>query len=237
MKHIHFDIINSTNQYLKENYEKLEHLTIVTADHQTNGKGRLNRKWEDKDDLLFSIIIKENLNSPTDYSLVIAKTVFIVLSNYLDNLSIKWPNDIMVGDRKICGILLEAVTTSKIECVIIGVGININTKEFFDELLIKATSLYKELNKEINKIEVLNKIKEEFIKDYIDYINGNKKYLNIINEHFYLKNKDVSFTYNNELLRGKVKGINSSGELIIDVNDKLLGISSGEVTLTNVYKF
>jgi len=236
MKQIHFNIINSTNQYLKENYKKLEHLTIVTADHQTNGRGRFNRKWEDKDDLLFSILIKENLNTPIDYSLVIAKTVLTVLNNYLGNLSIKWPNDIMVGDRKICGILLEGVTTSKIECVIIGVGININTKEFSDGLLIKATSIYNEIAKEINKLDLLNEIKEEFLNDYYDYIKGNKDYLNIINNNFYLRNKKVTFTYNNKLLNGKVIGLNENGKLIINKDGELIEISSGEVTLTNVYK-
>jgi len=236
MKQIHFNIINSTNQYLKENYKKLEHLTIVTADHQTNGRGRFNRKWEDKDDLLFSILIKVNLNTPIDYSLVIAKTVLTVLNNYLGNLSIKWPNDIMVGDRKICGILLEGVTTSKIECVIIGVGININTKEFSDGLLIKATSIYNEIAKEINKLDLLNEIKEEFLNDYYDYIKGNKDYLNIINNNFYLRNKKVTFTYNNKLLNGKVIGLNENGKLIINKDGELIEISSGEVTLTNVYK-
>ena len=235
MKHIHFNTINSTNQYLKDNYESLDNLTIISADHQTNGRGRFNRKWFDSDDLLFSILLKENIENPADYSLVIAKTVFTVLNKYMTNVSIKWPNDILVNDNKVCGILLEAVTTSKLECVIIGVGINVNTSEFSDDLKIKATSLSKELNKTIDKEELFNKIINSFEEDYKEYVNGNKEYLEIINDNFYLKNKNVMFTYNNQVLNGTALGINNNGEILIKVNDEIVEISTGEVTFTNVY--
>ena len=235
MKHIHFNTINSTNQYLKDNYESLDNLTIISADHQTNGRGRFNRKWFDSDDLLFSILLKENIENPADYSLVIAKTVFTVLNKYMTNVSIKWPNDILVNDNKVCGILLEAVTTSKLECVIIGVGINVNTNEFSDDLKIKATSLSKELNKTIDKEELFNKIINCFEEDYKEYVKGNKEYLEIINNNFYLKNKNVMFTYNNQILNGTALGINNKGEILIKVNDEIVEISTGEVTFTNVY--
>lgn len=235
MKHIHFNTINSTNQYLKDNYESLDNLTIISADHQTNGRGRFNRKWFDSDDLLFSILLKENIENPADYSLVIAKTVFTVLNKYMTNVSIKWPNDILVNDNKVCGILLEAVTTSKLECVIIGVGINVNTNEFSDDLKIKATSLSKELNKTIDKEELFNKIINCFEEDYKEYVKGNKEYLEIINDNFYLKSKNVMFTYNNQILNGTALGINNKGEILIKVNDEIVEISTGEVTFTNVY--
>ena len=80
IKRIHFVQINSTNTYLKENYQKLDNLTLVSCDHQTNGKGRLGRTWLDGDDLLFSILIKEKLDKVTDYSLLIATSLYKVLS-------------------------------------------------------------------------------------------------------------------------------------------------------------
>ena len=171
---VEFQEINSTNTYLKENYNNYENLTIVAAEHQTNGKGRFNRKWFDNDDLLFSILIKENLDNITDYSLLIAKSIFNVLSKYMDDLSIKWPNDILANDCKICGILLEAVTTSKIECVVLGVGINVNTINFSENLLLKATSMKNILNRNINKEELLKEIiicfeKENYKKEFENY--------------------------------------------------------------------
>ena len=236
MKHIHFKEINSTNTYLKENYSNYENLTVVSAEHQTNGKGRFNRKWIDNDDLLFSILIKENLVKITDYSLLIAKSIFNVLSKYMDNLSIKWPNDIMVNDNKICGILLEAVSTSKIECVVLGVGINVNTTIFSEDLLLKATSMKSILNRNINKEELLVEIMICFEKDYNEYINGNKDFISVINNNFYLKDKEVSFNYNNVIYSGKALGINEYGEILIKVEDEIMNIYAGEVTFTNIYK-
>lgn len=236
MKHIHFKEINSTNTYLKENYSNYENLTIVSAEHQTNGKGRFNRKWIDNDDLLFSILIKENLVKITDYSLLIAKSIFNVLSKYMDNLSIKWPNDIMVNDNKICGILLEAVSTSKIECVVLGVGINVNTTIFSEDLLLKATSMKNILNRNINKEELLAEIMICFEKDYNEYINGNKDFISVINNNFHLRDKEVSFNYNNVIYSGKALGINEYGEILIKVEDEIMNIYAGEVTFTNIYK-
>ena len=80
MKTIKFDTIPSTNLYLKENYQKLENLTCVTANHQTQGRGRLGRTWVDNNDLLFSILLKDNLFNPSDYSFLIASSIIKVLN-------------------------------------------------------------------------------------------------------------------------------------------------------------
>ena len=234
MKLIKFDVIDSTNTYLKTNYESLDNLTVVTSEHQTNGKGRLGRTWVDEDDLLFSILIKENIEKPTDYSFLIGAVLVKVLSDY--NPKIKWPNDIIINDKKCIGILLEGVTKEKQECVIIGVGINVNTTKFPEDLLFKATSLRNESNKRIDKESLLEKIIEEFINEYSDYKNKKSDYLNIVRNNFYLDNKDISFLYNNREERGNVQGIDDEGNLIVKTNDKILYLNSGEVTLSNIYK-
>ncbi len=234
MKLIKFDVIDSTNTYLKTNYESLDNLTVVTSEHQTNGKGRLGRTWVDEDDLLFSILIKENIEKPTDYSFLIGAVLVKVLSNY--NPKIKWPNDIIINDKKCIGILLEGVTKEKQECVIIGVGINVNTTKFPEDLLFKATSLRNESNKRIDKESLLEKIIEEFINEYSDYKNKKSNYLNIVRNNFYLDNKDISFLYNNKEEKGNVQGIDDEGNLIVKTNDKILYLNSGEVTLSNIYK-
>lgn len=234
MKLIKLDVIDSTNTYLKTNYESLDNLTVVTSEHQTNGKGRLGRTWVDEDDLLFSILIKENIEKPTDYSFLIGAVLVKVLSKY--NPKIKWPNDIIINDKKCIGILLEGVTREKQECVIIGVGINVNTTKFPEDLLFKATSLRNESNKRIDKESLLEKIIEEFINEYNDYKNKKSNYLNIVRNNFYLDNKDISFLYNNREEIGNVQGIDDEGNLIVKTNDKILYLNSGEVTLSNIYK-
>ncbi len=236
IKRIHFVQINSTNTYLKENYQKLDNLTLVSCDHQTNGKGRLGRTWLDGDDLLFSILIKEKLDKVTDYSLLIATTLYKVLSEYVDNLSIKWPNDILLKDKKLVGILLEAVTKDDIECAIIGCGINVNSFDFPLEIKAKATSLFIESGKKIDKNELCQKIILQFEKDYNLYLLGSNDYLEVINNHFYLKNKEVSFNYKKNNFQGIVKGMDDSGNLLVETQNGLLSVSSGEVTLTHLYR-
>ena len=235
MNVIRFHKINSTNTYLKEKYNILDNLTLVVADHQTSGKGRMGRNWIDSDDLLFSILIKERIKNPTDYSLLIASTLLKVLKDY--NPKVKWPNDIMINDRKVCGILLEAVTKEKVECIIIGVGINVNTEFFPSELLIKATSLKNESKEDINKEALLNKIIMTFEDELYNYNNNNSDYSENIRSHFYLQDKEVVFKFNNQDTKGIVRGINNDGSIIIEIDDnKKVSISSGEVSFENIYK-
>lgn len=234
MKNIFFDTIPSTNLYLKDNYESLDDMTVVCAKHQTEGRGRNNRKWIDENDLLFSILLKDNLQLVTNYSLLIAYSIRKVLSRYLDNVTIKWPNDIMVCDYKVCGILLEAVTKTKIECLIIGVGINTNTEIFSEELRIKASSLKNLLKKNIDNDKLLREIEEEFEKD-LNLLKDNN-YIEDINNHFYLKNKLVEFVYDGEYQKGIVLKMNNDGSIAIKTEEKIININYGEVSLSKSYK-
>lgn len=234
MKVIKFKEINSTNAYLKDNYKSLDNLTFVVAEHQTEGRGRLGRCWVDQDDLLFSILVKENIDKPTDYSLLIASTLLKVLNAYKPQ--IKWPNDIMINNKKVCGILLEGITKEKQECVIIGVGINVNTESFPEDLRIKATSLKNITNNKIDKEELLSEICKVFVNDYNDYIENKSDYLKQIRENFYLANKEISFIYNQKEFFGKVKGMDVFGNLLVETNDGLITLNSGEVTLNKEYE-
>ena len=234
MNIIKFKEINSTNTYLKDNYKSLDNLTFVVAEHQTEGRGRLGRNWVDQDDLLFSILVKENIDKPTDYSLLIASTLLKVLNAYKPQ--IKWPNDIMISNRKVCGILLEGITKEKQECVIIGVGINVNTESFPSNLRIKATSLKNITNNIIDKDQLLIKIYESFINDYNDYMRGESDYLMQIRNHFYLTSKKICFNYNKLEYQGQVNGMDDFGNLLVKTNDGLITLNSGEVTLNKEYE-
>ena len=117
MKHIIFKKeINSTNTYLKENYNTLNNETIIYTNHQTEGRGRTTHNWYDEDgkNLLMSILYKDHsLNEFLDkITLVVAVGVYKVLIKYLNDVTIKWPNDIYVSGKKICGILCEGITSN-----------------------------------------------------------------------------------------------------------------------------
>jgi BirA family biotin operon repressor/biotin-[acetyl-CoA-carboxylase] ligase len=232
-KIINFETLPSTNLYLKQNYHIFDEYTVITTDNQTNGRGRINRVWNsNKDDLTFSILLKPDIDSykiPL-ISLIIGAAINKIIDKYIKSY-IKWPNDILVNDKKLAGILVEGVFSEKIDAVIVGVGINVNTTEFPDNLIIKATSLKKELNIEIDKNELLTQIIEQFIYLYNEFLNGNDKYLDILKTNNYLKNKKV-YINNNEV---EVLDINNKGNLIIKENEEIKEIFFGEVTLEKIY--
>lgn len=231
MKQIHFENIDSTNTYLKNNYQTLDNLTFVSSDIQTQGKGRNNRKWEsDKNNLLFSLLLKDsNLFSKTNtISILSAYTILSILKDYgLDDVSIKWPNDVYVNGKKICGILLEAISTNQLECLIVGVGVNVNQKLFNEDF--NATSLSNILNKDID----INKLKQDIYSRFIDNLNkltNGYDFYQEISRYDYLKNKEVYAVINNETKLVKVKGINADYTLCVVVNDSELNINSGEIS-------
>lgn len=145
---IKLDAIDSTNDFLKELIQKQEvdNFTVVTAKKQTKGKGQMGAQWhtEDSKNLITSILIKETLpNIDAIFELNIATALAIVHTlKKLDipDLSIKWPNDIMSGNKKIAGILIENVFQEHGTIVsVIGIGLNVNQTDF--TLLPKASSL------------------------------------------------------------------------------------------------
>jgi len=233
-KIIKFETLPSTNLYLKQNYQTLDEFTIITTDNQTNGKGRLNRTWNSKkDDLTFSILLKPNIDSSKLplISLIAGASLCRVINKYIKS-EIKWPNDILVNNKKIAGILVEGVYSNKTEAIIVGIGLNVNSVEFPDDLIIKATSLKKELNKYIDKEKILNKIIKEFIIIYNEFLHGNNIYLDIVRENNYLKNKKA-YINNNEV---EILDIDYNGNLIIKDQEEIKEIYYGEITLEKLYK-
>lgn len=232
MKIIYFDTIPSTNLYLKENYKELDNLTAVVCKHQTAGRGRLGRSWEDSDDLLMSILLKDNYGDNIEsLSLLICVSILKVLKEYVNNVKIKWPNDILVNNKKICGILLESVVSQKIDCLVLGFGININHKEFSSELTNKATSLSLENNKDYDVKEIASKIYATFISDYQEYLDGNKEYLKECRDNSCLLGKTINYCEGEDVKEADVVDILDNGHILLKVNDQLIEKRSGEITL------
>lgn len=236
-KIINFPTLPSTNKYLKENYSLYEEFTVINTNEQTQGKGRMQRTWisNTEDDLTFSILLKPNFDSSkiAQISLIAGASLCNVINKYI-KCSIKWPNDIIINDKKIAGILVEAVTTEKIEAVVVGIGLNVNSTIFNSNLIMKASSLKLEMKikDKLDKEKILKEIIEEFIDLYHMFINNNNYYLQIIKQNNYLKNKEVYV--NNEQV--KVLDINEQGNLVIIKNNTIQELFFGEVTLEKIYK-
>ena len=168
-----FDTLDSTNSYLKRNGKYLDHFTVVQANHQEQGKGRLGRSWKDQgNSLLFSILLKEKIEPERVplLSLLAGASVVLTLEHYGLTPLVKWPNDTLVSEKKISGILTEAVSEGEDIFYIVGIGINLNQKGFEGELSQKATSLFLLTKKEYDKEEVLTVLLSYFTPLYQDYI-------------------------------------------------------------------
>lgn len=157
-KEIYFEEIDSTNNYLKENFNKLENLTFIRTDFQTSGRGQFLRNWESGKDenILFSILLKNiSIKKLELIKELTTKTLINYLKKYKINSKFVYPNDIYVKDKKILGILIETkVLNSDLEYIVIGIGININQAKFNSK---DATS-FKLLNKKSYDIKELYKI-------------------------------------------------------------------------------
>ena len=199
-KIIRLQEVDSTNTYLKNNIDlKKEHGLVIITKMQTSGRGRLGKKFISipNKNVTFSVILDPCL--PLEkihlYSLLAGVVVSRVLENYVDDVKLKWPNDVLVRGKKICGILIE--TTKSIECqhpyLILGIGLNTKgrIKEYPIELQDTITTLEEELLNNSNKFKDLNfdpyieneKIFQELLDEleicikFFNENNLNKKYI------------------------------------------------------------
>ena len=234
-KTIHFPSIDSTNTYLKENYQEIDGFTFVSTDYQSQGKGRNERSWiaKEKENLLFSLLIKNQdiIKEGSFLSLVAAVSVAQVLEQYgLSKVEIKWPNDIYVNDKKIAGILLEGRIPNYL---VIGVGINVNQKQFMGEYRKTPTSMFLQLNKEIDIKKLKQDVYETLFTNITHYSSNRDSFLKYFKNHDYLLNKEVEYVFNKNISFGIVKGIDEDFNIIIQSEKEEHHISSGEITLLN----
>ena len=227
--HLHFKEIDSTNNYLKDNYRHLDDFTFVSADYQTAGKGRNDRTWisEPGENLMFSLLIKDEklLEKASILSLIVAVEIAKALEAYkIKGVSIKWPNDVLINGKKVCGILAEGQAP---DYIVVGVGLNVNQAAFPSDLRRPATSLLIELNKNISVDELKTSLFKQ-IEDSLKSLDVNKS-LEYFRKHNYLLGKRISTIVNDELFIGHVIGIDDNFCLKVKNKDYHLYLSSGEI--------
>ena len=234
-KKLHFKEINSTTTFLKCSRHLYRNFTFVSSDFQTDGHGRFGRVWNSNkgQNLLFSLLIKDKklIEKYSSLSLCSAVSVFNVLESFgIKGLSIKWPNDVYVFDKKICGILLEGCSTdNKLTDIIIGIGINVNQENFEGEFLTPPTSCFLEMGKKINLPKLKRKIYSQIKKDF-KAIKGKSDYLKIARENNYLKEKQVFAEIKGEKVSIKVIDIADDNSLVCEHNGQTTNVFSGEIT-------
>ena len=160
-----FDEIDSTQTEAKRNVEKYSNGTVIIADMQTAGRGTHGRVWHTKtDNIAMTIILKPEINIKRleGFTVAIAEKIQQAIKEiYGIELEIKLPNDLLLNGKKICGILTEVVTIKEIvKEIFIGIGFNVNEKEFSSDISDIATSLYKETKQVYCREDIICKIVE-----------------------------------------------------------------------------
>ena len=146
--------VGSTNTYLKDNSELLkEHGLVVIAEMQTSGRGRAGRKFVSLPDknVTFSVVLHPGLalGEVQVFALLAGIVVARVLEKYINGVRLKWPNDVLVNGKKICGILLETITIPQQNFPVLILGIGLNTKGFLKEYPQELQKLVTTLEAEI----------------------------------------------------------------------------------------
>lgn len=243
MNIIKLDAIDSTNSYLKKiiSNKDVSDSTIVTAKFQTKGKGQLGANWESEDskNLIFSIY-KKDLGIKVKDQFIISIIVSLALiktlkKNNLPNLRIKWPNDIMSENKKICGILIENIVKEKhIKHAVIGIGLNVN-QTIFDNLP-NASSIKKITGNTHNKDEILKELANNINRSFeMIYSSSSEIIFKKYEELLYRINKPSTFkNLKGENFTGFIKGVNKLGKLNVMLDDnKLESFDLKEISILN----
>lgn len=235
---VHFESIDSTNNYAKSVANEKVDGAVIISEEQIGGRGRLGKKWHSKkyDGIWMSIILKPDI-SPMDapfITLIAGVSIVKALDNLGIKSTIKWPNDIILNNKKVCGILTElSAEIERVNYIVLGIGINVKTLDFPEDIKNIATSIKKE-SYEASRVDIIRNILEEFEKNYIDYtVNGDKsKTLDICRKFSAIINKEIYIIKNNEKEIVKCIDINSDGNLIVqDKEGNKKEIVSGEVSI------
>lgn len=241
---LYYQTIESTNNKAKELANSLNDGTIIISEEQTLGRGRLGRLWTSPKykGIWMSIILKPDIDpqSVAKVTQIGAAALVTALKDFGIQAYIKWPNDIILNGKKVCGILTEmSAEINKVNYLVMGIGINVNidADEFPEELRKTATSLSCETGHKISRKELLSSFLKNFEILYDEFIHKDniKDTINICRENSILIGKEVKIIKRNEEFFGKAVDLSDSGELIVQYPDgSIEEIVSGEVSIRGI---
>lgn len=243
---IHYDEVDSTNVKCRKecNNNPIEG-TVIVAEEQTNGKGRLGRGWISPKGtgIWMSIVLTPKISpivAPRS-TLIGAAAVYTALKDMGIPVGVKWPNDIVINGKKICGILTEMnAEIERINYVIMGIGINVNMDSFPEELKEKATSLKIELGNEIDRKKLVAAILNNLENYYDDFKNTGdiSRVMKVCREGSLLIGKEVRIINGSNEAICTVLDIDDEGELIVRYKDGTVSrVISGEVSVRGIYGY
>lgn len=223
--------VNSTNTYAKallNSGEPLKPYTVIYAKEQTQGRGRLSRSWESKegDSLCMSLILPYTCKS--GITLLSALGVYKALKDIYPKIKIKWPNDIIAGNKKLCGILTEGT----VKGTVVGIGINLNQTEFSEDIAHKATSLRLLTGSTFNPDELLETVATSVFETVKKH---NAELTKEALEEYTPLCENIGRTVCWNGKEGVAAGISEDGSLIAKTADSTEEIRFGEVFVSGIY--
>lgn len=243
---LYFPVIDSTNikakQLAEEGYPSG---TLVVAEQQDAGRGRRGRSWESPrgSGIFMTLMLKPeiNPNNASMLTLVAALAVSAAITKCTGRpAGIKWPNDIVMNGKKICGILTEmSAQFDYVNHIVIGIGINVHNESFPEEISHMATSLYRETGEHFKRAVLIEEILEQF-EHYYGIFLQTEDLQGLVKEydaHLVNRNQAVKVLDPKEPFEGKAMGITSRGELIVDTWESRKLVSAGEVSVRGIYGY
>ncbi len=240
---IHFDTIDSTNSYAKKIGQSCEDGTVVTCENQADGRGRLGRQWKSQSgSMCMTVVLKPDISisKVSKITQVCAAAVSLSLDELKIDAKIKWPNDLMLNNKKICGILTEMNSNKNhVNYVVVGMGLNVNNKyeDFPNEIRDVATSILNETGQYIDRNIIAAKILNNFEVLYNEFIINNNFILslNICKDKSNVIGKNINLIKNKEITRAKALDLGEDGDLIVQYeNGEIDSIISGEISVRTV---
>ncbi len=236
---IHLKEVHSTNRYTAEmlsNSVPIADGSVIMADFQTAGKGQSGAIWESmpNENLLISIYYRPHFLKIADQfmlSIAISLAICDFLKNYIEDVTIKWPNDIYVSNQKIAGILIEnSIQQDVINNSIIGIGLNINQKVFSTQAknacsLSQLTGIQYDLQEMLQSLCKCIEERYDTIKS-ADYQSIRMEYL----EKLYRLQHPANYMINGQVQLGTIEGIDEIGRLALSINGSMHYFSNKEIT-------
>lgn len=239
-RNIHlYDETTSTNDLAKQNCDFADG-SVFIAESQTNGKGSRGRSWVSPkgSGIWLSMLLKPDI-SPVEASQITLVAGLAVCSACGIGSMIKWPNDVVINGKKLCGILTEAsAVNDKLNYVVCGIGINVNVESFDDEIKHRATSMLIESGHKHDRNKIIAKLLNEFEHYYTIFT---KYGLDAIMEEYRKKcitiGREVTVIYENGTVTGKAVTVNNVGTLAVDTENGIINVTSGEVSVRGIYGY
>ena len=228
------DSTTSTNDWMKENAEKLDAGTVLISNYQSQGKGRNQRSFYSPKDsgIYLSILLKPDMEFDQILKLTSCTSVAIydaIKKSTGINSQIKWVNDILIDYKKVAGILCEGIFSNNQQSIIIGVGMNVHSHPFPDELKDIAGCIEDFSNQQVTRNELIKDFLNHFYY-YYQHLQTND-FMDTYRNASCILGKDIQVHEGTQVYSAHALSINDQGHLIVKVNGKTRELSSGEITI------